>query len=66
MNTIKRTVSLLLVACMALCFCIPTKMMLHADAADSTVSTGYYLIKGVGSGKYLDVTDESKENGARL
>lgn len=66
MNTIKRTVSLLLVVCMALCFCIPTTMMMHVDAAGSTVSTGYYLIKGVGSGKYLDVTDESKENGARL
>lgn len=66
MNTIKRTVSLLLVVCMALCFCIPTTMMMHVDATGSTVSTGYYLIKGVGSGKYLDVTDESKGNGARL
>lgn len=66
MNTIKRTVSLFLVVCMALCFCIPPTTMMHANAADSTVSTGYYIIKGVGGGKYLDVTDESKENGARL
>lgn len=51
---------------MALFFCIPTTTMMHADVADSTISTGYYIIKGVGSGKYLDVTDESKENGARL
>lgn len=66
MYKIKRALSLLLVVCIALCFCIPTTAMMHADAADSTISTGYYLIKGVGSGKYLDVTDESKENGARL
>ncbi len=66
MYTIKRTLSVFLVVCIALCFCVPTTSMMHTNAADSTISTGYYLIKGVGSGKYLDVTDISQENGARL
>lgn len=66
MFIIKRTLSLLLMFCITLAFSIPNLKMIPVNATESTISAGYYLIKGIGSGKYLDVTDISKDNGAKL
>ncbi|MBR2786615.1 MAG: RICIN domain-containing protein [Clostridia bacterium] len=66
MSTIKRTVTIFLAICMAFCFCISADVVMYAKAEGLSIAEGYYIIKGVGSGKYLDVTDESKENGAQL
>ena len=64
MKKVIRFVSILLVVCTLLGVC-----SINASAATkvkSASSGNYYLIQHVGSGKYLDITDESTSNGARL
>lgn len=64
MKKVIRFVSILLVVCTLFGVC-----SINASAATkvkSASSGNYYLIQHVGSGKYLDITDESTSNGARL
>ena len=64
MKKVIRFVSIILVVCTLFGVC-----SINASAATkvkSASSGNYYLIQHVGSGKYLDITDESTANGARL
>lgn len=64
MKKVIRFVSIILVVCTLFGVC-----SINASAATkvkSASSGNYYLIQHVGSGKYLDITDESTSNGARL
>ncbi len=63
-ETSKRIISIMLIAC------ILTAITVVPVSAASTVTNvtnnAAYYIQHVGSNKYLDITDESTSNGARL
>lgn len=65
----KRFLSFIMVLCFTLCLCLSTFESINASALQKCTfptHTCAYLIQHVGSEKYLDVTDVSTQNGARL
>ena len=67
MKNSKRLISALLIICIVgISFISFVTIASAATLVTGSVSDGMYYIQHVGSQKYLDITDESMENGARL